>query len=105
MTNQKSITAEIVTFTLADSITDAQFIAASKTTEAFLRSSDAFISRTLSKAKDGRWTDYILWSDEKAARAFADTLFKQPFAAAWMATIKPDTVKMTYETVLWQMSA
>lgn len=105
MTEFTSLTAEIVTFELAQGVSDAQFVALSKQSEAFLRTSEAFLTRNLSKDSDGRWTDYVLWSDGAAAMAFGAEFIKQPFAAALMAAIKPGSEKMQHQRVLWQMSA
>lgn len=105
MTKIPTLTAEIVTFELADGVSDAQFVSLSQHSEAYVRTSPAFMSRNLSKGPDGRWTDYVLWSDGAAAMALGADFSKQPFAAALMAAIKPGSEKMQHQSVLWQMSA
>ncbi len=105
MAKNPDLTAEIVTFELAEGVSDAQFVSLSQQSEAYLRTSAAFLTRTLSKGSDGRWTDYVLWSDGAAALAFGADFPNQPFAVALMAAIKPGSEKMQHQSVLWQMSA
>jgi len=95
--------AEIVSFELAQGVSDAQFIEISQKTKTFVRTSAGFISRNLSKGDDGRWTDYVLWQSMDAALTTAAEFPKQPFAPELMAAIKPDSVTMQHQNLLWQM--
>ncbi|MBS9716679.1 hypothetical protein ACFFUT_16780 [Pseudohalocynthiibacter aestuariivivens] len=103
MTKTNLPVAEVVSFELAEGISDAQFVSLSQASENFVRSAKGFLSRTLSKGEDGRWTDYVLWKDMDAAQAMAADFPKQDFAQGLMAAIAPDTVRMEHQTVLWQM--
>jgi hypothetical protein len=97
--------AEIVTFSLVENVTPADFTATSRQSEKFVRTQPGFVCRQLSQGKDGRWTDYVLWSDMAAAQAAAKLFPAQDFAAALMAAIATDIVHMRHETVLWDMTA
>ena len=97
--------AEIVTFTLANGTTPEEFVKLSKASEAFVRAAPGFAHRQLSQGEDGRWTDYVIWTDMKAAQDAAAQFPQQDFAPALMAAIHPDSVQMRHETVLWNMTA
>ncbi|WP_298847864.1 hypothetical protein [uncultured Ruegeria sp.] len=97
--------AEIVTFTLANGTTPEEFVKLSQASEAFVRSAPGFAHRQLSQGEDGRWTDYVVWTDMKAAQKAAAQFPKQKCAAGMMAAINPDSVQMRHETVLWNMTA
>ncbi|WP_170514595.1 hypothetical protein [Ruegeria atlantica] len=97
--------AEIVTFTLANGTTPEEFVKLSQASEAFVRSAPGFAHRQLSQGEDGRWTDYVIWTDMKAAKDAAAQFPQQTFASALMAAIQPDSVQMRHENVLWNMTA
>ncbi len=97
--------AEIVTFTLANGTTPEDFVKLSQASEAFVRSANGFTHRQLSQGPDGRWTDYVVWTDMKAAQDAAAKFPHQDFAPALMAAIQPDSVQMRHENVLWNMTA
>ncbi len=97
--------AEIVTFTLANGTTPEEFVKLSQTSEAFVRAAPGFAHRQLTLGTDGRWTDYVVWTDMKSAQEAAAQFMQQDCAAAMMAVINPDSVQMRHETVLWKMTA
>lgn len=97
--------AEIVTFSLAPGVTDAEFVALSQATEGFVRATPGFVHRQLTKGADGRWTDYVIWQDMETAQKVAATFPEQAFAPALMAAIAPDSAQMRHEEVHWQMQA
>ncbi|WP_171207333.1 MULTISPECIES: hypothetical protein [unclassified Ruegeria] len=97
--------AEIVTFTLANGTTPEEFVKLSQSTEAFVRAAPGFTHRQLSQGEDGRWTDYVIWADMKAAKDAAAQFPQQDFAPALMAAIDPETMQMRHENVLWNMTA
>jgi len=97
--------AEIVSFTLAKGTSAQDFVALSQASEAFVRAQPGFRHRQLSCGEDGRWTDYVVWSDMETAQSVAAEFPKQPFAAALMGAIVPDSVTMRHEMVLWDMAA
>ncbi len=97
--------AEIVTFTLSNGTTPEEFVKLSQASEAFVRAAPGFTHRQLSQGEDGRWTDYVIWTDMKAAQDVAAQFPQQDFAPALMAAINPESVQMRHEHVLWNMTA
>ena len=95
--------AEIVTFTLVPGVSDADFLALSQRTAAFCEAQSGFRARRLSRDGEGRWTDYVLWSDMQTAKDAAAKFPEQDFAPDLMAAIAPDSVMMRHEAVLWEM--
>ncbi|WP_425082907.1 hypothetical protein [Ruegeria profundi] len=96
--------AEIVTFTLAEGTSPEAFVKLSQSTESFVRAAPGFAHRHLSQGEDGRWTDYVVWQDMKAARTAAAEFPQQEFAPALMAAINPESMQMRHEAVLWKMT-
>ncbi len=97
--------AEIVTFSLANGTTPAEFVKLSQASEDFVRSAPGFTHRHLSQGEDGRWTDYVVWTDMKAAKDAAAQFPQQDFCADLMAAINPESIQMRHENVLWNMTA
>lgn len=97
--------AEIVTFTLANGTTPEEFVKLSQASEAFVRAAPGFAHRQLSQGQDGRWTDYVIWTDMKAAQDAAAQFPQQGFAPALIAAINPEGMQMRHENVLWNMTA
>ncbi|MDA7963872.1 hypothetical protein [Ruegeria sp.] len=96
--------AEIVTFTLTPGTSADDFVKLSQTSEGFVRAAPGFAHRQLSQGDDGRWTDYVVWTDMKAAQEAAAQFPQQDFAPAMMAAINPDSVQMRHEHVQWTMT-
>ncbi len=96
--------AEIVTFTLAEGTSPEAFVKLSQSTESFVRAASGFAHRHLSQGEDGRWTDYVVWQDMKAAQTAAAEFPQQEFAPALMAAINPESLQMRHEAVLWNMT-
>ncbi|WP_377187315.1 hypothetical protein [Ruegeria meonggei] len=97
--------AEIVTFELANGTTPEEFVKLSQASEAFVRAAPGFAHRQLSQGEDGRWTDYVIWTDMKAAQDAAAQFPQQGFAPALIAAINPEGMQMRHENVLWNMTA
>lgn len=97
--------AEIATFDLAPGVSDAEFVALSRASEAFVHAAPGFVLRRLSRGSDGRWTDYVIWDSMAAAQAAAAQFPAQGFAPALIAAILPDSMAMRHETIQWSMAA
>lgn len=102
-TAQTAAVAEIVTFRLAPAITEDAFLAAAAATEPFVRAAPGFRKRRLSKAEDGRWTDYVEWASRATAEAAGQAIMAEPAAAPFLKAIDMSTVSMRHETIQWQM--
>ena len=102
MTVQKDTRiAEIVTFRLAEGVTDAAFLDAARAMQPFVEAAPGFVSRTLSKGEAGSWTDHVLWTSMTSARTAAETIFADPATAPFAAAIDAKSVVMRHEPVLF----
>jgi hypothetical protein len=94
---------EIVRFTLVAGTSDAAFLAAAKGTEASLGAQPGFVSRSLTRAEDGSWTDHVIWSSMAMAMAGAETMMAEPAFGPFMALIDGASVSMRHDKIAWQM--
>ncbi|OUS38817.1 hypothetical protein A9Q94_01210 [Rhodobacterales bacterium 56_14_T64] len=101
----KNAVAEIVTFALAEGITNESFVEISKGTEAFVRAQPGFVHRQLSRGEDGRWTDYVVWETMDNAKSAAAAFMADGCTAELMKSIVPDSANMRHENLLWDMAA
>ncbi|MFV1442045.1 hypothetical protein VWZ88_17905 [Phaeobacter sp. JH20_36] len=97
--------AEIVTFKLAEGVSEAEFIVLSQASESFVRAQPGFVHRQLSCGEDGRWTDYVIWADMETAKSVAAEFHKQDFCASLMQAIAEGTAQMRHEEVQWSMAS
>ena len=95
--------AEIVRFRLADGVSDAAFLDATRAMQPIVASATGSLSRSLSKNEDGSWTDYVVWKDLARAQAAAETIFAEPATKPFMDAIDGASVDMRHEPILWQM--
>lgn len=94
---------EIVSFRLTPGTTDAAFLTAAQATAAPLQAQPGFVSRHLTRAEDGSWTDHVLWSSLAAALAGAEAMMAEPAFGPFMALIDGPTVAMRHDTVAFAM--
>ncbi len=95
--------AEIVTFQLAEGVSEADFTSLMRRTESFVRAQPGFIARRLSRGADGSWTDHVVWQDMATAQQMAQTFMQQDFAPAVMQAIADGSARMRHEEVQWSM--
>ncbi len=95
---------EIVTFKLNAGVSDQDYLAASQATQTFVRALPGFRSRSLSKSKDGTWTDYVKWSDMASAQAATEAFPKNEAAMALIQLIDASTLSMRHDQCLWSSS-
>jgi hypothetical protein len=95
--------AEIVTFKLAEGVSDTAFLTAAQTTQPFLEGRSGFLRRNLTKGADGLWTDYIEWSDLATAKHAAEHIMAQPDVLPFLEAIAPNSVEMRYEQIKWRL--
>lgn len=91
--------AEIVTFRLKEGTDASVFTAAADQMTAFLRSTDALVSRSLSADDAGVWTEHILWTSEAAAKHAAKAMFERPEAVPFMEMIDTTDMTMRHATI------
>ena len=96
--------SEIVSFHLSAGVTAAAIVALAATSAEFVTRQPGFVGRRLSKGADGRWTDYVLWSDMDAAQAAGALYGKQSFAEKQISAIAKEAFSMRHETIHWQQT-
>jgi hypothetical protein len=94
---------EVVGFRLIPGTTDAAFLAAAHATEVPLRRQPGFLSRQLTRAGDGTWTDHVSWASLPQARAAAKAMMADPAFAPFVALIDPASMQMRHDAILWRM--
>lgn len=95
--------AEIVTYRLKEDVTKHDVVKAAQATKAFLDSTGAVVSRSLSRDENGVWTDYILWTSLEAAKATETKAMQRDEFAVFFSLMAEKTVELRYATVLMQM--
>ncbi|WP_297107916.1 hypothetical protein [uncultured Devosia sp.] len=89
---------ELVCFRLADN--DAtSFLAANEAVNAWAQSQPGFVSRTLTEAEDGEWTDMVIWSGEAEAKAAAAEMNRVMGQFPAMMMIDPASIVMRHSTI------
>lgn len=94
---------EVVTFRLAPGVTEADFLAAARATEAPLRAQPGFLGRHLTRSDQGLWTDHVAWASLPEAMAAAEVMMAEPAFGPFMAAIDGASVAMRHDPILWQM--
>jgi len=95
---------EIVSFRLTPGTTDTAFLAAAQGTATPLQAQPGFVSRHLTRAADGTWTDHVQWSSMAAAMAGAQAMMADPAFGPFMALIDGPTVSMRHDTIAFAMN-
>lgn len=95
--------AEIVTFRVRDDVSPEDFLVATEATRAFLDAAPGFVARHLSRGADGTWTDHVIWTGLAEAQAASDALMARRELAPFLAAIRPDSVVMRHDPILFQM--
>ncbi|MEP5732540.1 MAG: hypothetical protein ABJL67_24580 [Sulfitobacter sp.] len=94
--------AEIVSFRLVKGASAPEFIAAARAIEPLLLATGHVLSRVLSEAEDGTWTDHITWTSLQAAKTTAQAMMADPAAAPMMGLIDPENMSMRHAPIRYQ---
>lgn len=86
---------EIVTFRLMPGVSFADFVAANREVDAWLRLQPGFRSRRIGEQPGPRIVDLLLWDSEAAARTAMYELVEELYDAPVHALIDQDTVTWT----------
>ncbi|MCX8507272.1 MAG: hypothetical protein ORN49_00085 [Rhodobacteraceae bacterium] len=97
--------AEIVTFRTLPGHRPEAVARAAAGLAPFLATCPGFLSRSLSQAEDGTWTDHVLWSSLHAAKAAGERILSDPQAAPFMAMIDGPSVRLDHRTVMAHQTA
>lgn len=94
----KSI-VEVVTFKLADNVSEDQFLETARAVNSMLDKTEGFVRRHLSVAEDGVWTDHIEWRSLEQAKAASESLMQFEAAGPFLAAIDEGTAKMAHNSL------
>jgi hypothetical protein len=90
---------EIVRFKLNPKVGENEFLASVPKTDRFLQTRKGFVSRRLSKAPDGVWTDIVEWTDAMSAKVAAEAIMMEVAVGPFMQAIDPATVEMSHQDI------
>lgn len=91
---------EVVSFKLADGVSDADFLKTVPASNVFLQSREGFIARRLSKAEDGTWLEHIEWETLQAAKTASDAFMQEESLKPMMQTIDGANATMGHNTLM-----
>lgn len=97
---QNQLIAEIVTFRAAPGVPPETMRSRAEAIGPWLAACPGFLSRALSLAEDGTWTDHVIWASLDQAMAAAAKIMDEPCAAPFMAAIDGPSVAMGHAPVL-----
>lgn len=103
MPNQ--LTAEIVTFRARPGISPQDMRMRAEALGPWLAACPGFLSRHLSLADDGTWTDHVIWAQADQAKSAGDKIMAEPSAASFIATIDGASVTMSHAPVYVRQTA
>jgi quinol monooxygenase YgiN len=86
---------EIVLYRLKPDTNRDRFLAISAQATAWLQQQPGYLGREL-LADDGQWVDLVQWASMDDALAAANAFMDVPEAAAFMALVDPDSVRMLH---------
>ena len=91
---------EIVTFKLSRQAKDDEFLAASNAATQFARTQPGFVYRSLTRAEDGLWMDYVQWDTMENAMAAMNAFPKDEGVKPMMQMIDEDTVTVGHHALM-----
>lgn len=91
---------EITSFTLADGLSGADFVAANADIDEYLRRQPGFRWRRIAQREDGTVVDIVAWDTAAAARASAGGIMTEMGGSPVHATIDQATVDFAITSVL-----
>ncbi len=94
---------EIVSFRLKPGLSDQDFLALARATEAVVAAQPGFTGRHLMRNEDGLWTDLVNWQSLDLATKAAAVVMANPAFAPCGRAIDEQTITMQHLPVLWSM--
>ena len=91
---------EVVTFKLAEGISDQEFLKTVPASSEFVRHLKGFVARRLSKADDGTWLEHIEWESLEDANAASEKFMKEESLKPMMQAIDGPGAKMGHNQLL-----
>ena len=90
---------EIVTFKLADGVSEAAFLETVPASNDYIKTCPGFLARRLSKSADGTWYDHLEWASLEAAYAAARGFETEPRLAPFVQAIDFTSTKMHHNVL------
>lgn len=94
---------EIVSFRLKPGLSDQDFLALARATEAVVAAQPGFTWRHLMHDEDGLWTDMVNWQNHELATKAAAIVIANPAFSPFGGAIDEQTITMQHLPVLWSM--
>ncbi len=91
---------EVVSFKLADGVSDADFLKTVPASNEFIKTRAGFICRRLSKGDDGTWLEHIEWESLEAAKAASDAFMQEESLKPMMQAIDGANATMGHNTLM-----
>lgn len=90
---------ELVTFKLAEGISDAEFLTENEHLNNWVKKQPGFEYRALAKAEDGNWTDTVFWKNMETASAAQQNFGEEPSLQGMMKVIDMESVKVDHQQI------
>ena len=90
---------ELVTFKLAEGISDEAFLAENEHLNNWVKSQPGFEYRALAKTKEGSWTDTVFWQNMETASAAQQSFGEEPSLQGMMMVIDMESVKVDHQQI------
>jgi hypothetical protein len=87
---------EMVSFRLADHVTEEHFLAAAEASNGALITLPGFLGRRLIKTSEGDWLDIAEWRNEAAARAAGKVFHQLSRAQIFCSMIDASSIKVSH---------
>ncbi len=91
---------EIVTFSLAKDVSEADFMVAAEASNGALIVMPGFLNRRLAKAEDGTWIDVAEWRDEPSAKVAGRLFHKLSQAEVFCSMIDMSSVRLSHHQIV-----
>ena len=90
---------ELVTFNLAQGVTDEAFLAESEHLNTWVKTQPGFEYRALAKADDGHWTDTVFWQDMASAKAAQESFGQVKSLEGMLNMLDMESVKVEHQNI------
>ncbi len=90
---------ELVTFKLAEGISEQAFLAENEHLNQWVKKQPGFEYRALAQAEDGSWTDTVFWQDMEKAAAAQQSFGEEPSLQGMMKVIDMESVKVDHQQI------
>ncbi|MGR6874724.1 hypothetical protein ACU6U9_21110 [Pseudomonas sp. HK3] len=90
---------ELVTFKLAQGITEQDFLVENEHLNTWVKTQPGFEYRALAKAEDGSWTDTVFWQDMASAKAAQENFGQIKSLEGMLKMLDMESVKVDHQQI------